>query len=149
LRAAVADTTARRAPIVRRLCPDAICARPASPGLHRFDRERVSATAIACSAPWARRCPVIRVSTRKYHCRGYWWNSHAFNLYDEPADLDVWINFDFAAPEEQVRRLDRFVDITAIAKMQVPAYGIDEVCQHYEAPPNARLRACFAHPQTR
>ena len=31
------------------------------------------------------------------------WNSHAFNLTGEPANLDMWINFEFAAPQEQVR----------------------------------------------
>src|SRR5262249_28565800 len=38
------------------------------------------------------------------------WNSHAFNVYDEPAGLDAWVNFYFAAPEEQLRPRTRFVE---------------------------------------
>ena len=28
------------------------------------------------------------------------WNSHAFNVTDRPAPLDMWINFDFATPPD-------------------------------------------------
>jgi hypothetical protein len=73
------------------------------------------------------------------------WNSHAFNVYDEPAALDAWINFEFAAPEEQLRRLDRFVDITAIGKMHVPAFGVDEVCQHHVLEPDMLLLDLASH----
>lgn len=77
------------------------------------------------------------------------WNSHAFNITDEPATLDMWINFEFAAPEEQRHPLERFVDISAIAKMNVPAFGADEVCQHFVAPPNARLLELVSHTHKR
>jgi hypothetical protein len=29
------------------------------------------------------------------------WNSHAFNVTDRPGKLDIWVNLEFAAPEEQ------------------------------------------------
>jgi hypothetical protein len=77
------------------------------------------------------------------------WNSHAFNITDEPAALDIWVNLEFAAPEEQRRPLERFVDISAIAKMRVPAFGADQVCQHYVAPVNASLLELASHTHKR
>jgi len=77
------------------------------------------------------------------------WNSHAFNLVQEPAKLDMWVNFTFAAPEEQRRPLRRFVDIDAIAKMVVPPFAIDEVCHRYVVPPNARLIDLTSHTHKR
>jgi hypothetical protein len=73
------------------------------------------------------------------------WNSHAFNLYDQPADLDVWINFEFAAPDQQQRRLERFVDTSAIGKMHVPPFGTDEVCNHWVAPKGVDLLELSSH----
>jgi len=73
------------------------------------------------------------------------WNSHAFNLYDRPGDLDVWINFEFAAPDQQLHRLVKFVDVSAIAKMIVPAFGADEVCQNWVAPPGAQMLELSSH----
>lgn len=77
------------------------------------------------------------------------WNSHAFNITDEPATLDMWINFEFAAPAEQIVPLARFVDTSAIGKMRVPAFGADEVCQHYVAPRNARMLELASHTHKR
>jgi len=77
------------------------------------------------------------------------WNSHAFNLTATPATLDMWLNFDFAAPTEQQHLLDRFTDVSAIAKMAVPPYGIDEVCQRYVVPDGARLVDLFSHTHKR
>jgi hypothetical protein len=73
------------------------------------------------------------------------WNSHAFNLYDRPADLDVWINFEFAAPDEQQHRLEKITEISAIAKMDVPAFGADEVCQGWVAHPGAAVFDLTSH----
>ncbi len=73
------------------------------------------------------------------------WNSHAFNVTDTPATLDMWINFEFAAPEEQRHLLQRFVDISAISKMRVPAYGTDEVCNHHVLPEGARVLDLTSH----
>ena len=30
------------------------------------------------------------------------WNSHAFNLTDRPGQLEAWLNFNFAKPEERL-----------------------------------------------
>lgn len=73
------------------------------------------------------------------------WNSHAFNLYDQPGHLDIWVNFEFAPPDEQQHRLERFVEISAIGKMKVPAYGADEVCHHWVAPAEAELLELSSH----
>jgi hypothetical protein len=73
------------------------------------------------------------------------WNSHAFNLYDQPADLDVWVNFEFAAPDQQQRRLERFVEVSAIGKMHVPAFGADEVCHHWIVPKESQLLELSSH----
>jgi len=77
------------------------------------------------------------------------WNSHAYNLVNQPAKLDMWVNFDFAAPAEQRRPLHRFVDITAIFKMAVPPFGAEEICQHHVMPPNARLVDMSSHTHKR
>jgi hypothetical protein len=65
------------------------------------------------------------------------------------AKLDMWINFDLASPEEQVRRLERFVDISAIAKMNPPAFGSDEVCNLHVMPRNSRLLDLASHQHKR
>jgi hypothetical protein len=77
------------------------------------------------------------------------WNSHAFNLNGEDAKLDMWINFEFAAPEEQIRPLERFVDISAIFKMNPPAYGVEEVCSLHVVPRNVRLLDLASHQHKR
>ena len=73
------------------------------------------------------------------------WNSHAFNVTDRPAPLDMWINFDFATPPEQIRPLQRFVDITAITKMRVRPFGADEVCHRHSPDSGARLLELASH----
>lgn len=77
------------------------------------------------------------------------WNSHAFNLTDREAKLDMWINFEFAAPDEQVRKLRRFVDSTGIGKMNPPAYGVDEVCHQYVTRPGAEVMEISSHQHKR
>ncbi|MDX2170502.1 MAG: hypothetical protein SF182_25745 [Deltaproteobacteria bacterium] len=77
------------------------------------------------------------------------WNSHAYNVVDQPAKLDMWVNFTFAAPDEQRRPLRRFVDVTGIAKMVVPPFAIDEVCHHYVLPANTRLLDMSSHTHKR
>lgn len=77
------------------------------------------------------------------------WNSHAFNVTNENAKLDMWLNFEFAAPEEQLRRVESFVDISAINQMQAPAFGVDQVCHHWVAPEGARLLGLTSHTHKR
>jgi hypothetical protein len=77
------------------------------------------------------------------------WDSHAFNVTDQPAPLDIWINFDFAAPAEQVWPLQRFVDVSAIAAMHVPAFGAEEVCNRHVMPDRAGVLDLFSHTHKR
>lgn len=77
------------------------------------------------------------------------WNSHAFNLVNEPAKLDMWVNFTFAAPDEQRRPLQRFVDIDAIARMSVPPFTLQEVCHHHVLPADSLLVDLTSHTHKR
>ncbi len=77
------------------------------------------------------------------------WNSHAFNVTDTPATLDMWLNFDFAAPEEQLRLLERFTDASQIGKMHVPAFGAEEVCHRYVVPAGTALVELISHTHKR
>jgi hypothetical protein len=77
------------------------------------------------------------------------WDSHAFNVTDSPAPLDIWMNFDFAAPDEQIDLLQRFVDISAIAAMRVPAFGLEEVCNRHVMGAGTRLLDLSSHTHKR
>jgi hypothetical protein len=73
------------------------------------------------------------------------WNSHAFNVTDIPGKLDVWVNLDYAAPDEQRYQLQRFTEIFEQFSLNVPAFQTQEVCAHYEIPPGARLLELSSH----
>ena len=77
------------------------------------------------------------------------WNSHAYNVVDEPALLDIWVNLEFASAAEQVHQLQRFVDIRTIGKMRPPAYGADQVCSHHVLPDGARVLDLTSHTHKR
>jgi hypothetical protein len=59
------------------------------------------------------------------------WNSHAFNVTEEDGKLDIWVNLDFADREEQVHQLQRFTEITAQFRLNIPAFGAQQICAHY------------------
>ena len=62
------------------------------------------------------------------------WNSHAFNLTDQPGKLEAWLNFTFAKPEERQHAAQAIFDGSAIFRMSVPACQQQEVCNlHYLA----------------
>ncbi len=73
------------------------------------------------------------------------WNSHAFNVYDEDAKLDIWVNLEYAEPEEQVHELQKFTDFSRIFIMNPPAYGVDQVCHRYTAPRGMNLITLNSH----
>ena len=73
------------------------------------------------------------------------WNSHAFDATDSPGNLDMWINFYFAAPSEQRLPLRHFVDISAINAMYVPPFTTEEVCQHHGLAPDTRVLDLTSH----
>src|SRR5262249_37203745 len=77
------------------------------------------------------------------------WNSHAFNLTDQEGTLNAWLNFVFAAPQEQVTPSEQIFDADAIFKMVAPAFKTDEVCNIYEAMPDAHLYELSSHAHKR
>ena len=79
------------------------------------------------------------------------WNSHAFNLTDEDGKLEAWLNFEFAAPEEQQFPLQRHLRRRPrLFKMNVPAFQRRRGLQHlHAAAERAALRAQLAHAPAR
>lgn len=73
------------------------------------------------------------------------WNHHAFNLTDEPGKLEAWLNFDFAAPDEQVWPARIIFNTDQIFTMQVPAFQSQEVCAFHLFEPNAKLTELSSH----
>lgn len=73
------------------------------------------------------------------------WNSHAFNLTDQPGKLEAWLNFEFAAPEEQQSQARQIFDTSQIFKMNAPAFSTDEPCNIYELPRDAHLYELSSH----
>jgi hypothetical protein len=73
------------------------------------------------------------------------WNSHAFNLTDKPGKLEAWINFEFAAPEEQQKQVQGIFDTSKIFATDAPPFTSDEICQHHLLPPNAELFELSSH----
>lgn len=74
------------------------------------------------------------------------WNSHAFNLTDEPGKLEAWLNFEFVEPEQQQSFAQPIFDGKDIFKMtEVPPYTTKEVCSHHELPKGARLFELSSH----
>lgn len=74
------------------------------------------------------------------------WNAHSFNLSDEPAVHEAWLNWEFAAPEESLMRVWPIAGNRDIYKMTpVPPFSTREVCSHYEFPRFARLFQLSGH----
>jgi hypothetical protein len=70
-------------------------------------------------------------------------NSHAFNLTDTAGKLEAWLNFYFAPVQEHP--VERIFDVTQIFKMNVPAFGTEEVCAFYRFRPNSHLFEIASH----
>ncbi|GBD26650.1 hypothetical protein HRbin30_01990 [bacterium HR30] len=74
------------------------------------------------------------------------WNAHSFNLGDEPAVHEAWLNWEFAAPEEARMMVWPIAGNRDIYKMTpVPPFSTREVCSHYEFPRFARLFQLSGH----
>lgn len=73
------------------------------------------------------------------------WDSHAFNVTDEPGKLDIWVNLDFAEPEEQQHELQRFTEITAQFGLSIPAFGAQQICAVYELEPGTHIIELSSH----
>lgn len=73
------------------------------------------------------------------------WDSHAFNLNDDPGLLRAWLNFDFAGPAEQVSPVQPIFDASQLFGIAAPAFSTDEPCNTYVLPPDARLLEISSH----
>jgi hypothetical protein len=73
------------------------------------------------------------------------WNSHAFNLSDVPGKLEAWLNFDFAAPEEQISPSIQIFNAEQIFAMFAPPFSTDEPCHVQVLPPHTRLFELSSH----
>ena len=77
------------------------------------------------------------------------WNSHAFNLTDRPGQLEAWLNFNFAKPEERLYAAQGIFDLSAIFKMSVPACQQQEVCNFHVLGQDANLFELTSHSHQR
>jgi hypothetical protein len=77
------------------------------------------------------------------------WNSHAFNLTDEPGKLEAWLNFHFAAREDTRFPVQSIFGDSAIFAANTPPFGAEEVCNHHVLPPDARLFELSSHTHKR
>jgi hypothetical protein len=73
------------------------------------------------------------------------WNSHAFNVTDEDGKLDIWVNLEFAAPEEQQHELQRFTDIITQFGLNIPAFGTQEICGFWQLDPGTHVIELSSH----
>ncbi len=73
------------------------------------------------------------------------WNSHWFNVTDEPGKLDIWVNLEFAPADEQVNELKRFTSIDALFSINVPPFQAQEICSHYVMSPQERVIELSSH----
>jgi hypothetical protein len=73
------------------------------------------------------------------------WNSHAFNVTDEPGKLDIWVNLYFADPEEQRHELERFTVIDGMFNLDVPPFAASEICAHHVVPPDLQVIELSSH----
>lgn len=75
------------------------------------------------------------------------WNSHAFNLTDQPGKLEAWLNLYFAPPETQrYPATDIFIaDPPTLFKMNVPPFQAEEVCNVFTLPPNSQIFELSSH----
>jgi len=73
------------------------------------------------------------------------WNLHAFNLTDESVPMDAWLNFEFAAPDEQRIPVRHTFNYEATDKMNVAPFSTDEPCHVHMLPEGARLFELTSH----
>ncbi len=73
------------------------------------------------------------------------WDSHAFNLTDEPGLLRAWLNFEFAMPDEQISPVKQIFDADKLFATDAPAYGTDEPCAVHTLPAGSHLLELTTH----
>jgi hypothetical protein len=75
------------------------------------------------------------------------WNSHAFNLTDQPTTNQQWWNLYFATPQERAYLAQAIFDASQIfwSGQNVPAFEQREYCNTFRLPQGARLFQLSTH----
>ncbi len=73
------------------------------------------------------------------------WNSHAFNLSDQPSKVEAWLNFEFAKPEEQITPALQIFNAEEIFKTYAEPFSTDEPCHVQTLPQRAQLFELSSH----
>jgi len=73
------------------------------------------------------------------------WDSHAFNLADEPGLLRGWLNFEFAEPDKQISKVQPIFDASNLFAPEAAPFMTDEPCNIFTFPPNAHLLEVSTH----
>jgi hypothetical protein len=73
------------------------------------------------------------------------WNSHAFNVTDVAGKLDIWVNLQFAGPDEQRYPLQRFTEVFEQFSLVVPPFDAREQCARYLLPANSAVIELSSH----
>ena len=77
------------------------------------------------------------------------WNSHAFNLTQEVATNEQWLNLYFAGPSDRVYPVQGIFDSKDIFVMNVPPFQKHEYCRTHTLPQGARLFQLSSHTHKR
>jgi hypothetical protein len=77
------------------------------------------------------------------------WNSHAFNLTQQLATNEQWLNLYFAGPSDRVHPVNGIFDATDIFVMDVPPFQKHEYCRTYTLPQGSRLFQLSSHTHKR
>ena len=73
------------------------------------------------------------------------WNSHAFNLNQQPSKVEAWLNFEFAPPDEQITPALQIFNAEEIFSMRAEPFQTDEACHVQILPPRAQLFELTSH----
>ncbi|HVO26076.1 MAG TPA: hypothetical protein VMW56_20870 [Candidatus Margulisiibacteriota bacterium] len=73
------------------------------------------------------------------------WNSHAFNLADQPGKIEAWVNFIFAPPVDQRYPEKDILDVSDVFGMHVPPFQQQEICNVHVVEDGAQLFSLSSH----
>ena len=77
------------------------------------------------------------------------WNSHAFNLTDQPATNEQWLNLYFAGAADRTHPVQGIFDSRDIFVQDVPPFEKREYCRTHTLPQGARLFQLSSHTHKR
>jgi hypothetical protein len=77
------------------------------------------------------------------------WNSHAFNVTDQTAENQQWLNIYYAGPSDRTYPVQGIFDSHDIFVQNVPPFEKREYCRTYTLPQGARLFQFSSHTHKR